>query len=263
MIKLTIEGVAYHGIDRWEELTLSTYLKMCAVEIPSRLRDLLEASMDLNQEDPVARADAEKVYNEAADRVTKRDLLQTFPQYYGELMEILTDIPHEVIDRIDISLRRDFFDEYIRYIILSTFFTQPVMWNGENMIEYFPGEMIESFELDGEELLLPKTLRIYNDPIALADEPVLSFAEASEIEIAWHDLKEKGVVQLPMLIALYCRPKGEAYNQRKVLIREKKMHTITMDVVWSVFLCIARLQGKYKPFILRSTRKAVQELKRI
>lgn len=254
MIKLTIEGVEYFGPSGWEDITLDQFIRVSEAGIPSRLRDLLVAATDLNDLDPKAAKEAEKKYNEIAEAVTERDLVKNFPVYYGELMAILTDIPKDVIDRIDGELRAEFFDKHLRYIVLSLFYTMPIIRVGEGMEAFVPDPR-ESFELEGTKFYLPTTLKMYGNEVFMARESIVSFSEASEIELAYRELQDKGVERMPMFMAIYCRPIKEEYDEEKVLSREPKMRTVTMDNVWAVFFCIVELQFNYRKSILRFTKK--------
>ncbi len=257
MIELTFDEGKFTGADCWEEITLDQFIRVCEVEIPTRLRNLLIAATALNDEDIKLKQHAEDNYDKLAAEITTRDLIQTFPLYYGELMSILTDVPREIIERIDGTLRAEFFDRYIRYVVLSIFYTQPIKYTANGMVPYVPDKPITEFDLNGTTYYLPKTLKLYDNDIFLADEPVVSFAEASEIEMTYRDLLEKGVSKLPMFMAIYCRPKDEQYDERKVLRREPLMRSVTMDKVWSVFFCISQLLRCCNHSIPLFTKKAV------
>ncbi|MCK4815660.1 hypothetical protein KA005_07820, partial [bacterium] len=245
MIELEIGGGSYKAPQSWDEITLKQFIAICGVQIPNRLLALYKASADLNTSDKKEKKAAEKNYDKVSEKITTKDLIVNFPKYYGEVIKILTDIPQEVIDQIDGESRTTFYDRYIRYAVLSTFSWQPLIMIGQGMQIYIP-ETIKSFKLEEKEFFLPETLGVYGEQIPMAREKIVSFAEASKIELELHNNNQEGAVQLPMLMAIYCRPEGEAYDEETIMKRTTLMEQLTMDKVWAVFFCINGLFRLYQ-----------------
>ena len=257
MIPLEIGGGSYEAPQSWDEITLKQFIAICDVPIPDRLLALYKASAELNTSDKKDQKAAGENYDKVSAKITTRDLLSTFPKYYGEVIKALTDIPDEVIDQVDGESRTTFFDLYIRYAVLSTFYWQPMIMAESGMQIYQP-KTIKSFKIGEEEFFLPESLKIYGEQIPMAREKVVSFAEASKIELELHNSNNEGANQLPMLMAIYCRPEGEAYDEETIMKRTTLMEGVTMDKVWAVFFCINGLfklyQNSIRGFTLGLTR---------
>lgn len=249
MIELTIEREKYTGPSGWYDITLEQFIRVCGVPLPERLRALYVACSGLNETNAQRRPMAEKEYEKANGALTQRDLLKVFPEYYGKIIAILTTIPENVIDRLHHDVRTKIFDEWLRYVVLSAFMDYPVFYSTEGMVAYIPAET-GSFELDGVEYLFPTTLKLYGGVYPMAEEAIITFAEAAEIEVAFHEMREQGVKRFPMFMALYCRPAGELYDEKTIMSRENIMQGVSMDKVWALFFCISRLLLQYN----RSTR---------
>jgi hypothetical protein len=262
MKRLTAEdGTTFTVPDSWEEITLDQFIRICEVDIPEKLRELFVAASALQDPDEDAAKEAEKEYDLINAKITTHDLVKVFPAYYGKLMAIVCEgLSDADIRRVHGELRSEFFDEFLRYVVLSVFYSTPVVPTPEGMVPYIP-KGIQSFELEGETFLLPKTLNIYGENVFLGRETAVSFSEASDIDMAFRDLYEKGANRIPMLCSVYCRPEGEEYDEKKVFDREPMFRKLTMDKVWSVFFCIVALSGRYNSFIHEFTRGVVRLMK--
>ena len=232
MIEFEIRGEQYNGKQDWRDITLREYISLCKVEIPEKLRNLWTTSSD------------DKAYEKASEAVTSEDAIKIFPEYYGEIIRRLTNIPDDVIDLMDSGLRDAFFHRAFSHFILSMFTSHPLNnVEGKNII-YEPPD-IKSFKIGKDRYYLPKTLKIYGEEIPLGEEPVISFAEAADIEIAIRHLAEGAVDRLPMFVSVYCRKLNEKYDEKKAMQREKLFLDLNMEVVWAVFFCIRRLLERY------------------
>jgi len=248
MIKLEIGDGSYQAPQSWDEITLKQFIKVCDIQIPDKLLELYKASAELNAAEKVARKAAELHYDKISEKITEEDLILNFPRYYGEVISALSGIPSALMDRIDSETRTVFYDQYLRYIVLSTFYWQPVEITDKGM-EIYEAPIIESFEIQGQKYFLPNSLKVYGEDIPLAEEKIISFAEASRIELELHNLNNEGANQIPMMISIYCRPEGEKYDERKVIRRAPMMEQLSMDVVWAVFFCINGLFKGYQSSI--------------
>lgn len=250
MLELEIEGTTYTAPDGWHEVTLGQFIRACNVEIPAKLRALWVASA----------GDDEEELKQAEEAIGVQELEKDFPRYYGRLMELFTTIPTEVIDRMHGPLREQFFNVHLRYIIYSSFARYPVVIRGGKTEMYDPPER-EYFEFEGTQYMFPETLRVYGEEIPLGKEQAITFAEASDIEVALRNMAEGAANRLPMFVAVYCRPKGEVYDEEVTMERAKLFERgLTMDNVWRVFFCIYKRLGKYQNFIQEYSRKLEPEL---
>jgi len=234
MITLTIEDKQYSCPQKWSEITLQKFIELCNVEIPEKLRNLWMSSVK----------DDAREYDKAFELITIEDTQKHFPEYYGKLMEIISDIPGSVVDRFEGALRERFFNTLIRHYIFSIFTLTPVELVNDEMVPYAP-DGNESFELNGQKYIYPKALKLYGEDIPMADEQIVTFAEASDIEVALRYLAEGAVDRFPMLIAIYCRKENEPYDENVSIQRAKEFLSLPMSVAWDVFFCIIGLWRKY------------------
>ena len=295
MIDLEIGGGSYQAPQSWDEITLKQFVEICGIKIPDRLLELYKASADLNTSEEKERKAAEAKYDKVSKKITQRDMVQEFPAYYGKVIKAATNIPAEILDQTDATDRAAFFDVFLRYVVQSSFYWQPIQRDGSKMGIYKP-PTIESFEIEGEEYFLPESLNVYGEQIPMAREKVVSFAEASKIELELHELNNEGANQLPMFLAIYCRPKItreetevidfmhtinvagrkfntpfrkhktvkkvvheiEPYDEEKIIRRTGIMKQVTMDKVWAVFFCINGLFRLYQNSIRGFTQGLVR-----
>ena len=246
MITLTIEGREYKAPADWSEITLQQFINVCAIAVPKKLIELYEASAALNDEDPALKARNDARYEAASEDITEWDLIRRFPAYYGRVMMALTDIPESVMRRIHHAPRSAFFNQHVRYIVLSTFMNVPVTIDPDVGIIAYEVPSKESFELGGRTYFFPKSLNIIGEDIPLANEKAITFAEAADIELAFSQLSKGGADSIPLFCAVYCREQGEEYDEHTVLIRAEAFRALTMDNVWQVFFCISALSKKYE-----------------
>lgn len=246
MIKLTIEGREYRAPADWSEITLRKFIAISSIEVPKRLASLYEASAALNDPDPQKKERNEARYESAVGALTEWDLVRRFPVYYGRVMSALADIPESFVRRIHHEPRTAFFDQYARYIILSTFYSVPVTIDPDEGVKPYEAPPIESFELSGQKFFLPKSLRVVGEDIPLGRETAITFAEAADLDVALSRMRNGAAKNIPLFCAVYCRPEGEVYDEEGLLKRAELFEDLTMDTAWTVFFCIAALYEKYK-----------------
>ena len=91
MLTVTIQGKEFLLCDTWSDLTLSKFGELCSLKMPDKLKAKYRAMIDGEEQKPD----------------NHRDLVKTYPKYYGEVIKLLSDIPQDVIDSIEWSVYRD------------------------------------------------------------------------------------------------------------------------------------------------------------
>lgn len=238
MTSAEIRGKFYDIYNEWSDITLDQFIKLCDIEIPEKLLKLW-------------RAETDEEYDRV--KVEPEDVLRTFPDYFGKVIKVLTSIPEEIVDLMDGALREQFFNFSFRHFVLSIGSPLPFTLEKNELIEYEP-PYLESFEVNGETYFLPRTLRVFGEDVPLAEEHIMTFAEASAIELAWMNLANDVANRIPAFVALYCRKEGEGYNEKEVLKREKLFRYLKMNIVWRLFFCITELKEKYEISTLQYLR---------
>lgn len=253
MLDLTFEikgkEEIYQAPQDWTEVTLKKFIELCNIDIPEKLRNLWVASASESDEE----------YNKASDQIKYQELEKEFPTYYGEVMKLLTNIPHSVIDLIHGATREEFFNKHLRYFIYSSFAKYPVFFKDGKTVLYDPPYK-KSFKLNGKEYFLPENLKVYGEEIPMGKEKAITFAEASDIEVALRDMAEGAANRLPMFVAIYCREKGEEYDEDKVIQRADDFMDLPMEEVWRVFFCMFKQLGRFQTYTQKYSKGLEKEL---
>ena len=249
MITFTIDEKEFHAPRDWSEITLGKFIQLCNIPIPEKLRNLWIASATDPPDD--------EAYKKADKVIGVEETVKIFPGYFGEVIGCLTDLPQEIIDRLDGALREQFFNNHLRHFIYSIFAKYPVhLVDGK--LEMYDPEYKTSFVLNDVVYYLPRDLKVYGDTIPLGFEKAITFAEASDIEVALRNMAEGAADRLPMFVAIYCRPEETEYTEAGTLEREKLFMDLPMEEVWRVFFCIYRQLGKYQNFIQEYSKRVVE-----
>jgi hypothetical protein len=212
-----MEAQVKYKVKDWEDLKISDAIELTNLKIPNKLKELYSFKT-LESYD--------KFYKE----FTEKDFIY-FARYYGKILKIMTDIPHEDIELLQWYDRISIYETYCQNMIVSLYSANPV----------YKAKNIKYFEFEGIKYYLPETLKLLDNEIPMAKETALSFTEGASLYSAIVDMKEEGINQLPYFIAVYCRPKDEPYNEDKSIQRAEKFKNLTMDIAWEVFFCIMRL----------------------
>ena len=254
MIGVTVRSTKYQACSEWEDLTLEQFIQLSKIDIPEKLERLWIASSQISTDVKKDKAEAEEEYKKATEAITEVDYLKVFPGYYGKVIELLTDIPPEVVNRMHNDIRVDMFDQLLRSFVLSLVYSAPlIMKDGEAKL-YTPPET-KSFKMGEAEFFFPKSLRLYGDVIPMADEDVASFAEAADIDLAVRELRRDGVLRFPLFMGIYCRKKGEVYEEKMALERADIFQKASMSIVWALFFCIVQLTHTSQSFIQKSLNR--------
>ena len=210
---IEINDKQYH-IKDWDTLTISEAEQLTDIELPEKMEALYTAG-------------TKEKFEEVQKTITVKDEI-AFGNYSGKVLKIMSDIPDELIKYMQYFERNDLYEYYCREKIISLLGTP----------NHKPEE-IESFEFNGETFLLPKSLKVFDKYLPGHSEKSLTFVEGQGLFRAYVDTQEKG--NLRMLIAIYCRPEGEEYNEQKAIERAEQFGELPMSVAWEVFFCITEL----------------------
>lgn len=228
MITIEINGKEYKAFDKWVDINLQRFIDLCNLEMPVKLKELY---LQTNKPDE---------YSKIFDTIDYSDNTIEFPKYYGKAIEIMTDIPSDIIELMNWEQRDTIYHVFIYPIVLSALFSIPMEKKGSDIIESKLTDK-ESFIYKGVEYYYPKTLRIDDIEIPMAGEPIITFTESSDIIGLWVDMAKKGIENIALFVSIYCRPYQEEYNQNEAIRRSKIFKHLTMDIFWKVFFCTKEL----------------------
>jgi len=226
MIALKIENKKYKAVNEWRELSLKKFIEVSKVPIPDKLKQLYETSLDKS----------EKAYTDTLAAINENDINKDFPAYYSTIIELLSDIPNEIIQRIDEELISSFFNQHLKHFTASLIYNTPLVLIDGVLNPYQP-EQITKFKLGEDDYYFPKSPKIMGETVLMADEPIISFIEAADLDLSIKGLTE-GSANLDLFMSIYSRRFNEIYDQKTVLSRADVFLACTMDLVWSLFFCI-------------------------
>jgi len=252
MIQVSILDKQYNLLNTWEDITLERFQRLCAVKIPDKYSEYLKACF----------SEKEGIYERALSELSNKDLVKTFPEYFGEVIFTLSDIPKETIDRLHRILRERLYETYLYPFVVSTVAGIPLQFEGDKLIRS-PRENKTSFKFEGDRYIFPKSLVYGSIEVPMYNETILTFSEASDIEVAISEWGSKGVDSVAQMIAVYCRKEGEQYNPEAVLERIPKFKNLPMTVVWEVFFYITELGARSAVAMLlysAQLEKAIQKV---
>lgn len=253
MYVLSIGGTEYTAIETWEEMPLSTAIQVHQTtdDMPSLLKELYDHS---TKKDPDQK-DTDALYAKIADE----DRMKHFPLFYGEIICILTTIPHSIMEGIMWDQRTSFYKQYCEKLVQGILFG-----------DYSGIKNIKSFEWEDETYPLPKAGHFLGGDVELADfedqsipmkhEQTIAFVEVADLEIYSERLKGGKYEVAPNIISILCRPEGEEYDEETSLARAKKFMELPMSIVWEVFFCILQLSTiSSQNTLISQLRKAVAD----
>ena len=203
------------NIKEWSDLTIRDVKKIMKIKIPDKLMDLY------NSKTP-------KEYQKKYSKFLLDDFLK-FAEFYGEMILMLTDITD--VKYMQWHDRQTIYETHLRDFVIEMLLPMP---------NYQP-KGIKFFEYNKVKYFLPKELKLLGEVIPGYDEKAMTFIEGCALTSATEGLKNGGVDKLPYFIAVYCRPEGEEYNEKKSIDRAKDFENLTMDIAWEVFFCIIEL----------------------
>lgn len=255
MIRVKYGEITFNLLDRWSEISLDKFIELADVDIPEKLIQLYTLSAKIAQASKQELSLLSSQWDELNKAITYEDNIKIFPEYYGKVISLMSDASDEVIDTIEPEAREELYESVLKGFVLSILFVNPVdVVNGK--IKPYNPPSVSNFELDGEVYHFPESINIFGKEVRFANEQILSFAEACDIDIANNGLKNEGIKKMGMFMAVYCRKKGEKYKENITLQRKDLFNKVSMDIVWALFFCIDRYTRTYMECSLSSLLQA-------
>lgn len=211
--------------------------------IKSELKDLtILDAIEVHKSVKNAPSNLQALYNattqEALDAVeiTDEDLYKHFPKWFGEAIELCSDIPKEVIGRIRSKDRIDIFKGYIEPIVADIIHLP----EGINPITEFDWyEVVDGRATDKKiTYKLPKSKDVLGEERIGAYMSALEFSESSDLEYFSKGLEGGRYEFAANIIAILCRPEGEVYDEDTSLARAEVFKGLPLDIVHGVFFSL-------------------------
>jgi hypothetical protein len=235
MITITINKKRFKGVYSWDDVTLSQFCDLAAINMPEGYESFIIADGKFSTETLAE-------YIKAVSKITDKQLTNDFPAYYRKVIKCLSNIPERVIQSLPEDKVNDLYEYYFKPFVVSLLYNVPVIHFMGQITQYEP-KKVSKFRIGLNTYYLPQSLELNGQSIPLANEPIISYSEASDIfrgmKVGRNDVK-----RLALFMAIYCRKKGEQYDERKALERQEQMMRCKMSVVWSVFFyTVQRVPG--------------------
>jgi hypothetical protein len=148
-------------------------------------------------------------------------------------VECLTDIPFTKIRQLTDEQIEYVYNNYLKPFVLTLIYHVPVTYFMGQIMEFEP-DPVKRIRIGLQTFYLPEVVNIMGQDIPLAKEPIITYTEASDI-FRGMKISKDDVNRLNMFMSIYCRKKGEKYNEQKALERQDLFMRVPMSVVWSVF----------------------------
>jgi len=221
MIQLKINNKSGHLATDWDDMTVQQAINLMDISIPDRITDVSDAAQWLSY---------------GVD-------------YAAKVFTILSDFDRATVDRTQAADIVTYFNRYLLGFVIDLHSQSP---------ETYRPTGVKSFRLKGVDYLLPTSLKVESKTLPMYSASAVEFVESSNVLAMIADLKAEGIKYLPLLIATYCRPDGEAFNEKTVTDRTELFKTLPMSTAWELFFCIQGLIQSYTINILRYTQKQMK-----
>ncbi|MBQ6584408.1 MAG: hypothetical protein IIX42_04565 [Alistipes sp.] len=140
----------------------------------------------------------------------------------GAIAEI-TGIPAEAFSHLSLRQQRVYCDVFELQVIRPLY-----------MVGLYEPQGIKSFEWGGVEYHLPKmTADGFGGVLPMSEETAESWAESNDLHLA----SENPYEYMPLIVAILCRPEGEAYNELTARARAEQFRQLPAYIAFEVFFC--------------------------
>ncbi len=221
MILITINSKRRELATEWDDLTIQQAIDLVCIPLPDKITDITDPAQWLN-------------YG---------------VQYASQAFTLLSGFDRATVDKTQAADIIVYFNHYILKFIVDLHSQTPQTYEPTG---------IKSFKMQGVEYLLPTSLKVESKTLPMYSATAVEFVESSNVMALISDLKTDGIKYLPLMIAIYCRPKGDSFNEKIATERAELFKELPMSVAWELFFCIQKLTLDYSINILKFTQKQMQ-----
>lgn len=233
-------------VSNWAEIPLNKAVQVMEVinEFPEALKKMYELSGVESRADEYAKLQAS---------LSDRQHYKEIPELYGKIITILSDVTENDIKQWGPIERNAFYIEYIFKFVYGLLVI-PADYVAEN---------ITDFEHNGVRYFLPEGREIMGNEKPMANTSALEFAEVADLEIVAKEMQGGKYEVAANIVAILCRPLGEAYDEAEALERAKEFVNLPMHIIWEVFFYTLRLSTLSRQraliYLLKDHLKAEKE----
>ena len=265
MINLSIGGEDYQSYETWDEMPLSKAIEINKIidTMPKNLAKYYKLTSENIEVKGKKDKLRDKELQQLAEKITDRERMKDFPEFYGKVICALSNIPEDVMNQIQWRDREKFFKSSYTGSISA----ESVVYG----LLYFPYDYhvtgIKKFTFKGQTDWLPKTKRILGQFKPLAETTAIEFAESSDLEIFSKELAGGKYARMANVISILCRPKVKGliqkYHEATSLKRAAQLKDLPMSIVWEVFFyAIKHISLSNSSMLMSLVQKELLTLKR-
>lgn len=157
----------------------------------------------------------------------------------------VTGIPLEAFTALTYRQQRAFCDPFELQVIRPLY-----------MLGLYEPKGLEKFEHNGVEYYLPRlTADGFGGLLPMADETAESWAESNDLHLACANPYK----YMPLIVAILCRPKGEAYNEQVARERAEGFKQLPAYIAFEVFFCKLMQQGILLKLLNESLERVAEQ----
>ncbi len=259
MYHLKLHDKEVELIQFWGEMTLAQAEKVYKImdHMPESLEEIYKATMQ--EQTDQAKVKLAKLHK----KVTTKETIKKYPEFYGKIICALSNITNKEMEHVLHDSRTEIYqltmDEGVSC-------ESVVMGLMGYPFDYTP-QKPKSFDWKKETLLMPQARMQLGQSIPMADEQVITFAEATDLQVHAEALGIGKYKAMANIISILCRPKDEEYDEDRSLKRAETMMKLPMDTVWEVFFCIMKhynMLGTHMwTYLLEGALKAREQVQRV
>ena len=232
MYHLTVGNKDAELMQFWSEMTLSQADKLYKIidHMPEKLKEIYQTT--LREQTAQTKTKLAKLYK----KLTTKDTTKKFPEFYGKIICALSSITNKEMHYVLHDSRTGIYQLNMEGGVSC----ESVVMGLLGFPYDHEVQAIKSFKWKDETLLLPAYKTQFGTEIPMAEEQIITFAEATDLQIFGEKMTQGKYKVMANIISILCRPKGEEYNEEKSLARAETMMKLPMDIVWEVFFCTVK-----------------------
>lgn len=224
MIQIELGKHKYKVVQNWDELTLEKAIAIAKLTMPETLKEYYETG----QPD----------FTKFLEGLELKQRAKILPEYFGQILDLASNIPKEVTSRLVGQLRIDIYGKLLEWIVY-----------GLNYHHGYKAKGKKSFRFKGTTYYLPRDKDdIFGKPMPAAEMIAGEFTEVADLEVYSEQLVGGKVEVLPVVIAILARPryregkkwKRESYDEALALRRAELFKGLPVSVAWEVDFFMTR-----------------------
>jgi len=177
MIHLKINNKSGKLASTWDDLTIKQAIRLMEIPIPEQVTDITD----------------------------RAQWLYYGVNYAAQAFTILSTFDRSTVDKTQAADIVAYFNRYLIGFVVDLHNQTPQTYEPLG---------VDSFRHNGVIYKLPTSLKIETQTLPMYSATAVEFVESSNVLAVIAELKQGGIKHLPLFIATYCRPDGEAFDEK-------------------------------------------------